>query len=174
MVKNKTAVFNNNIQFVFCFTEAQKPSTVQQVLIESLNYSLPPNGLTIDVHVPSGAANVYASYSIPTPSYLTADIMTSGSGNLTLYIPYQDSGTVFVSVLAKKPNTTFLIKTETGNADLPTLPEFPGLSRKNDAYPLPRVLVQNSRAPRAARVIARDGSAKVVTRFVRPAAWKAC
>ena len=30
--------------------------------------------------------------------------------------------------------------------DLPTLPEFPGLSRKNDAYPLPRVLVQNSRA----------------------------
>ena len=31
-------------------------------------------------------------------------------------------------------------------SDLPTLPEFPGLSRKNDAYPLPRVLVQNSRA----------------------------
>ena len=42
------------------------------------------------------------------------------------------------------------------HTDLPTLPEFPGLSRKNDAYPLPRVLVQNSRAecaPRAARVI---------------------
>ena len=31
-------------------------------------------------------------------------------------------------------------------ADLPTFPEFPGLSRKNDAYPLPRVLIQNSRA----------------------------
>ena len=58
---------------------------------------------------------MYASYSIPTPSYLTADIMTGGSGNLTLYIPYQGSGTVFVSVLAKKPSTTFLIKTETGN-----------------------------------------------------------
>ena len=53
--------------------------------------------------------------------------------------------------------------------DLPTLPEFPGLSRKNDAYPLPRVLVQNSRAEfvyaaRCARVIARDGSAKVLGR----------
>ena len=115
MVKNKTAVFNNDIHFVFCFTEAQKPSTVQQVLIQSLNYSLPPDGLTIDIHVPSGAANVYASYSIPTPSYLTADVMTGGSGNLTLYIPYQDSGIVFVSVLAKKLSTTFLIKTETGN-----------------------------------------------------------
>ena len=32
------------------------------------------------------------------------------------------------------------------HTDLPTLPEFPGLSRKNDAYLLPRVFVQNSRA----------------------------
>ena len=30
-------------------------------------------------------------------------------------------------------------------SDLPTLPEFPGLSRKRDAYPLPRILVKNSR-----------------------------
>ena len=32
---------------------------------------------------------------------------------------------------------------------------------------------RNSCAPRAARVIAHDGSAKVITWFVRPAAWKA-
>ena len=31
------------------------------------------------------------------------------------------------------------------SADLPTLPEFPGLSRKRDAYPLPRILVKSSR-----------------------------
>ena len=83
--------------------------------MHSLNYSLPPDGLTVKVHVPSGAANVYTSYSIPTPSYLTADVMTGGSGKLTLYIPYQGSGTVFVSVLAKKPNTTSLIKMEPRN-----------------------------------------------------------
>ena len=103
---------------IFCSTVTQQPSPVQQlvqVLVLSLNYSLPPDGLTVKVHVPSGAANVYASYSIPKPSYLTADLIIGGSGNLTLYIPYQGSGIVFISMFTKNPNTT--LRVETGYVD---------------------------------------------------------
>ena len=58
---------------------------------------------------------MYGSYTIRTPSYFTADTMTGGSGNLTLYIPFKESGTVYISALVKKPNTTFLLNVETGN-----------------------------------------------------------
>ena len=84
---------------------------------------LPPDGLTIKVSVPSGQAHVYASYTICKPSYLTADTMTRGSGNLSLYVPYGGSGTVSISVIAEKPNTTLLPNVETGKVTT-TLSKF--------------------------------------------------
>ena len=41
--------------------------------------------------------------------------MTGGSGILTLYIPYKDSGTVFISVHAKENNTIFSLSVEIEN-----------------------------------------------------------
>ena len=57
---------------------------------------------------------MYGSYTIRSPSYFTADVMTGGSGNLTLYIPYKESEMVYISALVKKPNTTFLLNVEKG------------------------------------------------------------
>ena len=84
---------------------------------------LPPDGLTIKASVPSGQARVYASYTIRKPSYLTADAMTRGSGNLSLYVPYGGSGTVSISVIAEKPNTTILPNVKTGKVTT-TLSKF--------------------------------------------------
>ena len=58
---------------------------------------------------------MYGSYTIASPTYSTADVMTGGSGNLTLYIPYKDSGRVFIAVVAQKPNTTFSLSVEMEN-----------------------------------------------------------
>ena len=57
---------------------------------------------------------MYASYTIHNPSYFTADFMTRGSGNLTLYTPYGGSGTIYISVIGEKSNATLQLKVETG------------------------------------------------------------
>ena len=57
---------------------------------------------------------MYASYTIHNPSYFTADFMTRGSGNLTLYTPYGGSGTIYITVIAEKSNETLLLNVETG------------------------------------------------------------
>ena len=97
--------------------------SLQHVLFIIPELVLPPDGLTIKVPVPSGQARVYASYTIRKPSYLTADAMTRGSGNLSLYVPYGGSGTVCISVIAEKPNTTLLPNVETGKVTT-TLSKF--------------------------------------------------
>ena len=94
--------------------------------IQSLQYTLPPEGLTLVINVPEGEANIYGSYTIRNPTYFTADFMTGGSGVLTYYIPSPQSskkrqadggevGNAFISVIAKKPNTTFTLNATDGD-----------------------------------------------------------
>ena len=94
--------------------------------IQSLQYTLPPEGLTLVINVPEGEANIYGSYTIRNPTYFTADFMTGGSGVLTYYIPSPQSsrkrqadggevGNAFISVIAKKPNTTFSLNATDGD-----------------------------------------------------------
>ena len=98
--------------------------------IHSLQYTVPPEGLTLMADMPRGEANVYGSYTIRNPTFFTADFMTGGSGTLTHYIPPPPSSrkrqaaggdagnTVFISVIAKKPNTAFTMTATDGNVTI--------------------------------------------------------
>ena len=48
-------------------------------------------------------------------------------------------------VTPTRPEQSKVVFLQHLHSDLPTIPEFPGLSRKRDAYPLPHILVKNSR-----------------------------
>ena len=57
----------------------------------SFQYVLPADGLTVSV-VTEGEANLYASYTTHSPTFLTADFVTGGSGILSFYIPQAVEG----------------------------------------------------------------------------------
>ena len=109
---NNTVACQTEYVLLYNMLTAQQPT---QLLFQSFNYPLPSDRLTLKVYVPSGIANVYGSFTLRNPSYFTADVMTGGSGILTLYIPFKESETVYISALAKKPNTTFLLNVEIGD-----------------------------------------------------------
>ena len=70
---------------------------------------------------------MYMSYTIRDPTYVTADFTTGGSGLLSYFVPpiggstkrranaEDRSSEVFVSIVAKKDNTTFTLNTTDGN-----------------------------------------------------------
>ena len=90
--------------------------------VRSLQYDLPEDGLTISANV-NGEANMYMSYTIRNPTFVTADFVTGGSGLLSYYVPPVDgsmkrqanedgSSAVFVSIVAKRNDTTFTLNTD--------------------------------------------------------------
>ena len=114
-------------------TAPEQASTGQQQIVIlrvgqvfSLQYDLPEHGLTITANV-IGEANMYISYTIRNPTFVTADFITGGSGFLSFFVPFvggllkrqanEDSSNtkVFVSIVAKKDNTTVTVNTTDGN-----------------------------------------------------------
>ena len=68
----------------------------------SFQYVLPADGLTVSV-VTEGEANLYASYTTHSPTFLTADFVTGGSGILSFYIPQEVEGISIASGLGIFP-----------------------------------------------------------------------
>ena len=102
----------------------QQEGVLEEGQVLSLQYDLPEDGLTISANV-NGEANMYMSYTIRNPTFVTADFITGGSGLLSFYVPplngsmkrqaNEDESNVFVSVIAKKNNTVLTLNTTDGN-----------------------------------------------------------
>ena len=81
----------------------------------SLQYTIPVDGLTLSVAITEGGGNLYGSFVARNPTFITSDFATGGSGSFSHYVPSGSLDTLYVTLIATTPTTTFVLTATDGN-----------------------------------------------------------